>query len=83
MPHGRHIYSKASDISKDTMRAYPMFDRELTHCKCVLRFCANYPSINLTEQETDNHYSGITPSIRIHIYHIIVCCTAHGIFPLK
>ena len=31
MPHGRHIYAKASDISKDTMCTYPQYDHALPH----------------------------------------------------
>ena len=83
MPHGRHIYAKSSDMEKATMCTYPHFDHVLTHWKCVLRYCAKCPCINLTEQETDKNYSETTPSIRFHIYHIIGRCTAHGRIPLK
>ena len=83
MPHGRHIYAKESDMSKATMCEYPRSDHALPHWKCVLQFCANFPCINLPDQETDNQYSDTTPSIRFHVYHIIARCTAHGIIPLK
>ena len=54
MPHGRHIYTKASDMSKATMCAYPQSDHALPHWKCLLRCFAEYPCINITDQETDN-----------------------------
>ena len=54
MPHGRHIYTKASDMSKATMFAYPQSDHALPHWKCLLRCFAEYPCINITDQETEN-----------------------------
>ena len=83
IPHGGNIYAKASDISKSTMCAYTQSDHALSQWKCALRCCTNCPSINLTDQETDNHYSDTTPSIRFQIYHIIARCTAHGRIPFK
>ena len=83
MPHGLHIYSKASDMAKDTMCKYPQSDHALPHRKRVLRCCAKFPCINIPDQETDNHNSETTPSIRFHIYHIIARCTYHGRIPLK
>ena len=82
MPHGRHIYSKASEMVNATMCAYPQSDHALPHWKCVLRCCANCPCINITDQETTKNEE-TTPSIRFHIYHIIERCTAHGRIPLK
>ena len=41
MPHGRHIYAKASDMETATMCTYPHSDHTLPHWKCVLRFCAD------------------------------------------
>ena len=83
MPHGRHIYAKASDIAQATMCAYPRYDHALPDWKCVLRCCDDCPCINITYQETDNQNSDTTPSIMFHIYHIIARCTAHGRIPLK
>ena len=37
MPHGRHIYAKASDMANATMCACPHSDNALPHWKCVLR----------------------------------------------
>ena len=31
MPHGRHIYAKASDMENDTMCKYPQSDNALPH----------------------------------------------------
>ena len=83
MPHGRHIYAKASDMAKDKICTHPQSDHAIPHCKCVLQCCADYPCINLPDQEKDNQYSETTPSIRFHIYHIIARCTAHGRIKLK
>ena len=83
MPHGRHIYAKASDMENTTMCAYPYADDALPHWKCILRCCADCPCINLPEQETNKKNEETIPSIRFHIYHIIGRCTAHGIIPLK
>ena len=83
MPHRRHIYAKASDTEKATMGTYPHSDHALPHWKCALRCCAKCTCINLPDQETDDHNSETTTSIRFHMYHIIGHCTAHGIIPLK
>ena len=83
MLHGSHVYAKAYDMAKATMCAYPKSDHSLTRCKCVFQCCYNCPCINIPYQETYNHYSDKTPSIRFHIYHIIAHFTAHGRIPLK
>ena len=83
MPHGSHIYAKASDMANATVCTYPQSENALPHCKCVLRCCAECPCINLPDQETDKKHKETTPSIMFHIYHIIGLCTAHGIIPLK
>ena len=83
MPHGRHIYTKAYDMEKATMCAYPQSDHALPHWKCVLRCFANVTCINIPDQETDHQYSDTTTSIRFHIYHTIVCCTENGRIPFK
>ena len=57
MPHGCHIYAKASDMEKDTICTYPKSDHAFLHWKCVLRCCADCPCINLPDQKTDNQYS--------------------------
>ena len=83
IPHGRHIYAKASGMEKATMCTYPQSARALPHWKRVLRCCDECSFINIPDQETDNNYSETKPSIRFHIYHIIGRCTAHGKIPLK
>ena len=82
MPHERHIYAKAYDMAKAKMRANPQSDHALPHWKCVLRCCAECPSINLTEQETDDKHTNPSPSINFQIYHLISRCTKHGRLPL-
>ena len=83
MPHGRHIYSKASDMTKAAMCTYPHSDHALPQWKYVLRCCYDGPCINITDQETYKKHKEKTPSIRFQIYHIIGRCTAHGRIPLK
>ena len=75
MPHGHHIYATASDMAIATMCAYPP-------CKCVLRCCSNFTRIDLPDQESDKHYSNVSPSICFHIYHFIARCKVHGRRPL-
>ena len=83
MPHGRHISAKASGMEKSTICAYPQSDHTLPQWKCVLRCCSECLCINISDQETDKHYSETTPSIRFYIYHIIAHCNAHSRIPLK
>ena len=83
MPHGRHIYAKSSDMEKEIMCTYPKSDHALPHCICVLWCCADFPCINIHDQEIYKEHEETTPSIRFHIYHIIGHCTAHSIIPLK
>ena len=56
MPHGRHIYAKASDMENSTMCAYPYSDYALPHWKYVLRCCDECRHINITEQETNKKH---------------------------
>ena len=83
MPHGRHIYAKASDMAKAKICEYPQSDHTLPHWKCVMQCCSKCPSVNLPDQETDDQYSNTSPSIIFLIYHLIVCCSTHGRLPLN
>ena len=83
MPHGCHIYAKASDMANAKMCTYPHSDNALPHCKCVLRCCVNCPCINLPDQEKNKINEETTPSIRFNIYHGIGRFNAHGRIPLK
>ena len=83
MPHGRHIYTKASDMAKGTMCAYPQYDHTLPHWKCAFQGCAEFPHINIPDQETNKKHEETKTSIRFHIYHIIGRCTTHGRITLK
>ena len=57
MPHGRYIYTKASDMEMATMCAYTQSDHASPHWKCVLRCCAKCPYVNFPDQETYDQYS--------------------------
>ena len=52
MPHGCHIYAKASYMEKSIMCTYPQSDHALPRWKCVLRCCADCPRNNIPDQET-------------------------------
>ena len=65
------------------MCAYTQSDHALTHWKCVLKRCAKFPCVNITDQETDGQYYDTSPSIRFHIYNLISRCTKHGRLPLN
>ena len=78
MPHGSHIYAKASDMANATMCAYPQSENSLPHWKYVLQCCADCPCINIPDQEITKKYDKTTPTIRFHIYHIIGRCAIHG-----
>ena len=56
MPHGSHIHAKASDMANDKMYAYLQSDHALPHWKCVLRYCAECPHINIPDQKTDKKH---------------------------
>ena len=64
MSHGRHIYSKASDMANATMCVYPHSYHALPHWKCELQCCSDCPCINIPEQETHKKHEETTPSIR-------------------
>ena len=83
MPHGNHIYAKASDMENSTMCTYPQSDHVRLHWKFVLWCCSDCPCINILDQETTKKHDERTPSIRFHIYHIIGHCNLHGRIPLK
>ena len=74
--------AKAYDMAKGKICSYPQLDHALPHWKCVLRYFAKFPVVNLPDQETDYQYSNTSPSIRFHSYHIIVRCTTHVRLPL-
>ena len=78
MPHGHHIYAKAYDMAKAKIRANSQSYHALPHWKCVLRFCAKCPSINITDQEKYDENPNPIPSISFHIYHLIERCKKHG-----
>ena len=67
MPHGHRIYTKAFDMEKATMCAYSQSDHALPNWKCVFPCCAQCPSINIPDQETDDKNPYPSPSINVHI----------------
>ena len=69
-------------MAKESICAYSQSDHALPHWICVLQCCAKFPSINLPDQETDDKHPNQSPSIRFYIYHLMACCTKHGILKL-
>ena len=53
MPNGRRIYAKASDVANVIMCPYPQSEHDLPHWKCALKCFADFPCINLPDQETN------------------------------
>ena len=70
-------------MAKSTMCEYSHSDHALPNCKCVMRRCAKFPSVNLPDQETDDQCYYTIPSISFHIYHLIARCSTHGSLPLN
>ena len=58
--------------------AYPPSKYVLPHCKCVLRYFEQYPCIDITSTELYQQNSNFSPTILFCVYHLIICCTAHG-----
>ena len=83
MPHGRHIYAKASDMEKVKMCVYQQSYHSLPHWKGVMRCWVKFSSVNLPEQETYDQHSDTSPEIRFHIYHLIARCSTHGRLPFN
>ena len=63
MPHGRHIYAKASDMANATMCTYPQSEHVLPHWKCVLLCCADCTCINIPDQETNKNMKKQHPQL--------------------
>ena len=82
MSHEFHIYATASDMTMDTICAYPPYQNPFPHWKCVLRCFSNCACIDLPVQELDRHHSNIYPSISFHIHHLIAQCIMHVRRPL-
>ena len=66
MPHGIHIYAKASDMENATMCTYPQSDHALPNLKFVLQFCADCPCINIPDQETTKKHDQTTLSMEFY-----------------
>ena len=63
MPHGSHIYAKASDMANGTMCTYPQSGNALPHWKFVFQYCSNCPYINLPGQETNKNMKKQHPQL--------------------
>ena len=61
MPHGSHIYAKASDMANATMCTYTKSEHALPHLKWVLWCFADCPCINITDQEKNKNMTKLHP----------------------
>ena len=61
MPHGNHIYSKASDMANATMCTYPQSEHALPNWKCVLRCCDDCTCTNIPDQEKKQNMKKLHP----------------------
>ena len=59
------------------MFAYPPSQHELPHWKFLLRYCVNFPCIDLPGQESDSHHYDTSPSICFHFYHLYARCIVY------
>ena len=55
MPHGNNMFQTEYGMVMATMCAYPSYNYALPYWKCVLCCCAQYPRIDLTNPESDQH----------------------------
>ena len=51
MSHGKHIFETAYDMAMVEMCEYPSSKYEISHWKCVLHFCSQFPRIDLPSPE--------------------------------
>ena len=63
IPHGRHIYTKSSDMENDTMCTCPQSDHAFPHWKYVLRCCYDCLYINLPDQKTNKSMKKKQPQL--------------------
>ena len=75
-------WAGTSHMANATICAYSQSDHALPQCKCVSRCCAQFPSNNISNQETDYQYPDTIPSIRFQNFRLISRCTKHGGLPL-
>ena len=63
MPHGIHIYAKASYMANATMCTYPQSEHALPHWKYVLRCCSDCHCLNIPDQESTKKHEKNYPQI--------------------
>ena len=83
MPHGRHIYSKSSDISHVKMCTYPQSDHALPQWKFVLRCCFECTYINLPCQETYKNMKKQHPQLGFTFITSLNVILPNGRIPFK
>ena len=77
MLHGKNMFQTSYDMTISTMCAYSSSKYTLPHCKCVLRFFAQCPNIDLPGLESDHHNSNVSPTIHFLVYQNIACFNVH------
>ena len=82
MKNGCHIYATVSDMDMGTMCEYSPSQHALSHWKCVLRCCANFPRLDLSGQSSDRRHFNTYSLMCFHIYRLIARFAVHEICPL-
>ena len=73
MPHGKHIFQIAFEMSMATMCAYPSSKYALPHWKCMLRCCAQYTRIDLPSPKSYQHNLNVIPPPFLCLSNIAYC----------
>ena len=63
MLHGSHIYAKASDMANAKMCTYPQYEHALPRWKFLLQCCADFPCINISDQEATKKHEKLHPQL--------------------
>ena len=67
MSHGWYINKKAAGVVIDQMYYFPLYQHPLPQWKCMLLFCAKFPSIVTSSQELYIYSPNAYTKIRSHV----------------
>ena len=65
--HEKYMFQTESDILMARMCAYPSSNYALPHWKYFLRFCAQFPHIDIPSPESDQRHSNVILTIRFFL----------------
>ena len=61
----------------------PSKNHRITHCKCVLKYFKQIPSLSIPRLETNKYETNICSTIIFHVYRNLSYFTMHGQRPQK